>query len=146
MIQIGRQIDLQRVPRDHLEAPRIMRRDLLQRRQAAGIALDGNDPRGALGQQRPGQPAGPWPDLDHRHARQRPANSGNSRRQVQVHQEVLPQRLLRRQTMTCNHLAQRRQSVCRQAAHAARRAAIAAARFSASIKLLGLALPLPAMS
>jgi hypothetical protein len=89
----------------------MMRRDLGQRRQAALVTLDGDDPCRALPQQGPGQPARPRPDLNHGRTSQRTRDPGDPGGQVQVHQEILTQRLPGAEPVPSDHVAQRRQPV-----------------------------------
>ena len=95
----------------------------------------------ALREQRPRQAAGAGADLDHGDASSGPRGAGDAAGQVEVEEEVLAERLLRREAVRGDDFAQRRQAVGGEA-HGARRAA----SFSAAIRLVGLATPLPAMS
>src|SRR5579863_5977180 len=96
----------------------------------------------AGGEERAGEAARAWADLDDGDASQRTGGAGDAPGQVQIEQEVLPERFLGGEAKRRDHLAQRRQSVGRETHAAARRAA----RRSAAIKLDGLARPVPAMS
>ena len=71
-----KRIEGQRIGFDHLQPARIMRGDLGKGRQAAGIALDGDDLAGAGREDRAGQPAGSRPDLDDRRVLERVRPSG----------------------------------------------------------------------
>ena len=118
-----------------------MRGDLGQRRQAALVAFDRDHRRRAVGEQRSRQPAGAGADLDDGGALQRSGGARDTAGQVEVEEEILAKRLLRREAVRRDHLAQRRQPVGGEAHGASR-----AARLSAAIRLAGLATPRPAMS
>ncbi len=62
-------IEGERIGLDDLEPPRIARGDLAEGRQAARVALDRDDARGAGRKKRAGETAGTRPDLDDRDAR-----------------------------------------------------------------------------
>ena len=94
-----------------------------------------------MGEQRARQAAGAGADLDNGDAVQRPGGARDAAGQVEVEEEVLAERLFRREAVRRDDLAQRRQAVGGEAHGASR-----AARFSAAIRLAGLATPLPAMS
>ena len=59
------------------------------------------------GQQRAGQPAGPRPDFNDIHPRQRFRPPGDARQQVRVEQKMLPQRFIRPQIVGSYDLAER---------------------------------------
>ncbi|GJE45017.1 hypothetical protein AEGHOMDF_4211 [Methylobacterium soli] len=67
-----------------------MRRDLRERRQRPGIALDGDDAARARREQGPGEAAGAGADLHHRHIREGPGTPGDASGQVEVVEEILP--------------------------------------------------------
>ena len=118
-----------------------MRGDLGQCGEAAFVALDRDHFLRAVRKQRPRQAAGARADLYDGDALQRAAGAGDAAGQVEIEQEILAERFLRRKPVRGDDLAQRRQTVGGEA-HGARRAA----SFSAAIRLVGLATPLPAMS
>ncbi len=105
-----------------------------------------------LGEQRAGQPARAGADLDHRGMVERPGGAGDAPGQVEIEDEILPEAAARRDAVAGDDLAQRRQRAgigrCHEvrAQRFRRRAAIAAASFSAAIRLSGRARPVPAMS
>ncbi len=138
-----RHVDLQRVALDHLEPAGIGGGDLGQRRQAARVALDGDDPARTAGEQGAREAAGARADFHDRRTLQRARGAGDAAGQVEVEQEVLAEGLLRHQPVAGDDLAQRRQGV--DGAQAVgffcdRRAA----RAIDWIMLVGRALPVPA--
>ena len=118
--------------------------DRLQRRQGALVPLHGDDAPRAQCQQGTRQPAGTGADLDNRRILQRSRGARDSRREVEVKQEILTERLACRQRMLTNDLAKRRKVVDR--AHAGCAAAMRAASRNAAIRLDGSARPEPAIS
>ena len=116
-----------------------------KRRQAALVLLDGDDARRAFEQKRTGEPAGAGADLDDGHALERTGGAGDAARQIEIEQEVLAEALLGGEAGRADHLAERRQSVRRAHARSSAARLMASARRSASIRLRGLALPVPAM-
>ena len=105
---------------------------------------------GAEREQGARQPARPGPDLDHRHAVERTGGARDAGGEVEIEQEILAERLARREVVAADHLAQRRQVVERGHQPTAARIAAGAvsrdASFSAATRLVGSARPLPAMS
>ena len=137
-------IEVLRVGADDLQPSRIAPGNLLQRRQRALVALDGDDAPRAQRQQRARQPAGTGADLDDGGIFERARGARDPRGEVEVEQEILAERFARRQSMLANDLAKRRKVVDR--AHAGCVAAMRAASRNAAIRLDGLARPVPAMS
>ena len=133
-----------------------MRRDFAERRERPLVALHRDDTARAFGEQRPREPAGAGPDLDHGDAFERARGAGDAAGEIEVEQKVLAERFLRGKLVPPDHVAQRRQAVGRGCAHAsaaagfrclrASAAASRAASFSAAIRLDGSARPVPAMS
>ena len=141
-----RHVDGERVAGDDLQPAGIALGDLGERGEAALVALDRHDPPRSRGKQRPGQAARSRADLDHRDAGEVAGGACDPRRQVEVEEEVLAERLDRPEAVPGNDLAQRRQSR-RSALIAPLRCAVSsAASRSAAARLDGSALPLPAMS
>ncbi len=99
---------------------------------------------GALDEQRAGEPAWAGAHLDDGHALERTRCAGDAPRQIEVEQEILAEALLRRETCRADHLTQRRQTVGRAHAFPSAWSLMVAASLSASIRLRGLALPVPA--
>src|SRR5690606_24219909 len=97
----------------------------------------------AMEQQRTCKAAGTGADLYDGRARKVACGPGNLAGQVEVQQEILAERLLRRQPMALDHFAQRRQAVDAHRAPAAWSASCRAS-FSAATKLSGFAPPVPA--
>ena len=87
---------------------RPQRRDFVQQRQRAGVALDRDDLRAGT-QQGAGQPAGTGADLEHRLAVQWSGYRRDPAQQLFVEQEILPQRFARHQSVPRHRLAHRRQ-------------------------------------
>ncbi len=73
---------------------------------------------------------------------ERTGGAGDAAGEVEVEEEILAERLLRRESMRGDDVAQRRQPVGGRALTPASRAA----RLSAAIRLAGSAMPRPAMS
>ena len=144
-------IERERVRRDDVEAPGIVLGDLLQRRNGALIALDGDHASGAECQQCARQAARPRTDFQHRHAGERTRRAPDARGQVEVEKEILSERFSGDEIMPANDVAQRRQAVRRSGHDAGSRAwlsalASRAASRSAATRLVASAAPVPAMS
>ena len=118
-----------------------MRGDLGERAKAALVALDRDDLFRAMGEQRAREAAGSGADFDDDDPVERAGGARDAPGEVQVEEKILAERLLGLEPVRGDDLAQRRQSVGGEA-HGVRRAASR----SASIRLAGLASPLPAMS
>ena len=138
-------VDLPGIGGNDVEPSRIERRDIGQRRQAALVLLDGDHAGGAFEQQRPGEAAGAGAYLDDGDLFERPRRAGDAPGQVEIEQEVLAEAFLGGEPEVADHLAERRQAVGRGHARASVFSCMAAARRSASIRLRGLAWPVPAM-
>src|SRR5262249_61014167 len=80
--------------RDDLEPAGVTFRDLGKRAERALVALDGDLPAGADGDERAREAARSGPDLDHVHAVERPGRARDAGGQVEVEQEVLAERFL----------------------------------------------------
>ena len=87
------QVDRKRIAVDDLQPPRIMRRDLGQRRQAAPVPLDRDDAARAIGQQRPRQPAGAGADLQHHVFGPGQQQHGDAAADILALQKMLPKAL-----------------------------------------------------
>src|SRR5205823_7671469 len=129
----------------------IVRGDFSECRQRPLIALDCNDPPGAVRQESACETAGPGADFHDRNACKRPSGAGNACREVEIEQKILAERFLGAQIVSPDHLAQRRQIIDRGHAGSASAGASAlavsrAASRSAAIRLAGLARPVPAIS
>src|SRR5687768_15568612 len=133
---LGALVDPHRVAFDDLEPLRIFLLELGEDREAAAVALDGDDV-GPSVEQRPGQPAGTRPDLIDRLSLERPRNRGDPRQQLTVEDEILPERLAGLETVPSDDVTKRLQRALhsvgdRWTPHwAARRMAAAMARGSA---------------
>ena len=91
------------------------------------------------------RPPGPGSDLDDRDAFEAAGGAGDARGEVEVEEEILAEALDRREAVTGDDVAERRQVVDR--AHPALSLATSsAARRSAAARLDGSALPVPARS
>ena len=150
-IDAGAWIECERVSRYDVEPIGIAGGDLLQSRNGPLVALDCDDASGAERQQRAGQSPRPGADFEHGHAGKRPGRARDARRQVEIKEEVLPERFLGDEPVAANDFAQRRQSVWRGRHRApsgagAFAAASRAASRSAAMRLVGSARPVPAMS
>jgi hypothetical protein len=82
-----------------------MRRDLVERRNGPRVTFDSDDLPCPLRQKRAGEPAGTRTDLDHGDTFERAGGAGNAGGQVEVEEEVLAERSLRRQAMPPDGLA-----------------------------------------
>jgi hypothetical protein len=123
----------------------------MERSDAARVAFDG-DHRGTLRQQGARQSAGARSDLDRGAVGQVAGGARDAGGQVEVEQEVLAERLARGKAVPRDDVAQRRQGgsgrlvqARTRCARCARWRAIVPASLIASIRLAGLATPLPAM-
>ena len=101
--------------------------DFGEGREAAGVALDGDHVTGAFREEGAGQAAGAGADLQHVAGGEVAGAAGDLGGKVQIHQEVLPQRLARREAVRGDHLAQGRQAILREARGGARHATPGAA-------------------
>ena len=99
-------IEGERIRLDDLEPPRIARGDLGEGRDAARVALDRDDPRGAGREKRARQTAGPGPISTTVDARERAGGAGDAAGQVEVEQEILAERFLGLQAVRAHDLAQ----------------------------------------
>ena len=109
--QVRQRVERQGVALEHGQPAGPGGGDLGERRQAAGVALDRDDVAGALGEQRAGQAAGAGADLEHVAGGEVAGAAGDLGGQVEVEQEVLAERLARREAVRGDDLAQRRQAV-----------------------------------
>src|SRR5215472_7785367 len=133
-----------------------MRGDVLQRADRSIVPFNGNDSRGAERQQRAREPAGARTDFDHRDCFQRSCCARDPPGKIEIEQEILAERFSRAQSIAANNLAQRRQFIewlfhgavfgTAASAVATVDAASRAASRSAAIRLVGSALPVPAIS
>ena len=99
------------VTRYDVEAAGIARGYLLQSGDSALVALDGDDPARAQSEQSARQPARTGAYFDNRDVFKRLGGARDTRGQIQIVQEILSERLLRRQPVLADDLAQRRQVV-----------------------------------
>src|SRR5262249_7676158 len=136
----------ERVAKVHIKASGIAIGDARQRRRTPLVALDSDDARGALEQQRAGEAPGPRSDLYNRAALQRGSLAGKAAREIEIGNEVLPEAVFRAQAELLNGLTQGRQAVGARTrrglvggAHvpalATRAVAMASASFKLSMKL-----------
>ena len=133
-----------RIAGDNLEPPGIGRGDIGKRRQAALVLLDGDDAGRTLHEQRSGEAAGPWADLDDGRAFERSRGAGDAAGEIEVEQEILAEAFPRGKPQVADDVAKRRQPVWRAQGVASAFRRIVSARRKASIRLRGLALPVPA--
>ena len=92
-----------------VEPARIVRGDLGQRRKAALVALDGDDPAGARGEQRARQSARARADLDDRHAGKVAGGARDRAVRLRSSRKFWPSAFDRREPVAGDDLAQRRQ-------------------------------------
>jgi 1,6-anhydro-N-acetylmuramate kinase len=98
-------VEIQCIGSDDFESAGIMRGDLLDGRDCALVALDGDDERGAESQQCAREPAWARTDFEHGNAIERPRRARNTHRQIEIKQEILAERLACAQAMSPNDLA-----------------------------------------
>src|SRR5690606_13053570 len=110
------------------------------------VALHRHHLSRALGEERAGQPARPRPDLDHSQGAEVARRPGDPAGPVEVVGGGLAERPSRRQPVPGDARAGRRQADAPAVAAAARWLASRAARRRAWMRLVGSALPVPAMS
>src|SRR5262249_14228305 len=144
-------IEIERVGFDDRQSIGITFRDLGERGDGARIALDRDHPARALRQQRARQAAGAGTDLDDGDAAEIAGGAGDACGEIEVENEVLSERFACRQAVTADDVAQRRQIVDSRhqltgIGFVSARAASRSARRMAAIRLVGSALPVPAMS
>jgi len=140
---VGARVDPKRIGIEHRQPAGCRLGDLGKRGQAARVLLDGKHMARALQKQPAREAAGTGADFEHVALRQVARLSRDLGGEVEIEQEILPQRLARREAMRGNDAGKRRQLVER--AHPRARASVSASR-SASISEAGLATPCPAMS
>ena len=146
--QLGR-IEGQRIAGHHIEPMRINRGEFFKGRETTGVAFDCNNPASPGRQQRPCQPAGPRANLDDGCVVEWSGCAGDTAREVQVEEEMLPEDLARMEPVPSDDVAQRRERRFGRAAYQAassRLAAMSAANRNAAIKLSGRATPRPAIA
>lgn len=132
-----RYVDLQRVAFDDGQAARIMSCNFSKGWQAALVTLDCDHMR-SLRQKRARQAAGAGADLDDDRIVEWPGGAGDAAREIEIEKEILAERLLGVEAVARDDLAQRGQIVDH--------AVIRPASLIASIRLVALATPFPAMS
>ena len=116
-----------------------------KRGEAALVLLDGDDAGRAFEKQRPGEAAGPRANFDDGRSFERSGGAGDAAGEIEIEQEILAEALARAKPRGADDVAERRQPV-RRAQGAGVRAwrCMASASRKASIRLRGLALPVPA--
>ena len=127
-----------------------------ERREASCVALDRDNATCTRREQCPRQTAGTRADLDHRDAGKRTRGAGDSAREIEVEEEILPEALVRDDAVSRDHLAQRwrrpsariadQPPIRRTQLAADRLAAISAANRNAAIRLSARAVPRPAIA
>src|SRR5690242_17506003 len=120
--------------------------NLAERGDRSLIALDRDNARSALRQQRAREPAWPGTDLQHRDAVERTCGARDPTGEIEVEQEVLSEGLAGGKAVPANNLAQRRQRVDHVAGAIAPAPTRRAASLSAATRLVGSARPVPAIS
>ena len=95
----------------HLELSRIGSGDLGKRRQRALIAFNGNDVRGAFGEEGAGQTAGPGADFDDGAIAEGCGGARYTPREIEVEEEVLSKGLVCAKPVFGDYIPQRRQAV-----------------------------------
>ena len=107
-----REIDLERIAGDHRRAGRdnalAISASAARQRSSRSMAMTCAR---AFGEQRAREPAGSRTDFDDGDAAQRPRGARDPAGEVEVEQEILAERFLRRQFMAADDIAQRRQIV-----------------------------------
>jgi len=91
--------------------PKIPMRIKVERAKGAAVALDRDDPACALRQQGAGKAPRAGPDLDDVNAFERASSARNSADEIEIEQIILPERSFCSQTVTPDHLAERRKVV-----------------------------------
>ena len=104
-----RGVDLERIAFDDPEPAVGRLGDLGQRRQAAAVALDGDDPPGAGEKEGAGEAARSRPDLDGRAFGESAGRPRDLAGQVEVEKEILAEGLDRLELVAADDLAERRQ-------------------------------------
>ena len=143
---MGQRVHIQRVTIDHFQLAGIGGGDFRQCGHTPAVLFNRQNPPRAFGQQPTGQPAGAGADFQHIALRQIPRQPCDFGGQVQIQQEILPQRFFRRDPVIVDDLPQGGKGI--NAAHAVAflASAIWRASFSASIRELASAMPCPAIS
>ena len=138
----------ERVAGDDLQATGIGSRDFPKRLDAAFVALDRDHALCSVRKQRSRETARTRSHFDDGNALERSRRARDPAGEIEIEQEVLAERLARRQAVPADHLAQRREFV--DLAHFAVAGTFACAsrcaRLSAASRLDGFALPVPARS
>ena len=110
-VEVRQRVEPERVAFEDGQPARPGGGDLGQGGQAARVALDGDHVAGALGEERAGEAAGAGADLEHVAGGEVAGAAGDLRGQVEVEEEVLAERLARREAVRGDHLAERRERV-----------------------------------
>ena len=139
-------VDLQCITLNNCQSSGHGFRNIVQRGKAPLVALDCHDMLGAGSEKGAGQSAGTRPNLQNRHAIKIARSTGNFHRDVEVEEEILPERLFGRQAMLFDHITEWWQFINVTHDAFAMCFAISAAMRNAAIVLAGLALPVPAIS
>lgn len=108
-----RGVDLERIALDDLEPAAGDLGDLGKCRQAAAVALDGDDLAGAGEEKGAGEAAGTGSDLDRRALAEIAGGTRDLAGQVEVEKEVLAESLDRLELVPADDLAERRQRLKR---------------------------------
>ena len=146
-----REVDIERIAGHDREPARITRGDLRERSHGAAVALDRDHPPRACSEKRTGEPARPGTDLDGVHALERARRARDASGEVEIEKKILAKRLLGSETVSADHLAERRKIIDGAHARSATgrewdRDESLAASSRAAIRLVGSARPVPAMS
>ena len=148
---MGARIERERVCRDDLEPAGVMAGNFLKSRNCARVALHRNHASSAERQQRAREAARSGADFQHGHACKLARCARDAAGEIEIEQEILSQRFFGDETVPANDFAQRRQAVRRNRHEAGTDAwlpamASRAASRSAETKLVGSAVPVPAIS
>ena len=90
---------------DNFESAGIMPGDFPQRADRAIVALDGNDSRRPKRQKRARKPARPRTDLDDCDRFERSRRARDSRRKIEIEEEILTERFSRGKAIAANNIA-----------------------------------------
>src|SRR5262249_59459074 len=93
------------------EASRIPRSDVVERGVGAVVAFARDRPACACGEKRTGEPARPGTDRDGVHALERTRRARDASGEVEIEKKILAERLLGSETVSADHLAERRKII-----------------------------------
>src|SRR5262249_23618743 len=109
-------IEVESITGNDREASRIPRSDLVERRDRAVVAFDRDHPAPARAEKRTGEAGAPGPGAGGVHPPRRTRRARDASGEVEIEKKILAERLLGSETVSADHLAERRKII--EGAHA----------------------------